>query len=292
MRLREEDIHSSALRLHPLPSPFDPTMGSPAVWGIGGLIVSFLLALWCIGLYQWHFAHAPSSGAGPFDPVKTWNWAVLEAGLLEKMATFKDVGANLNYLALSQSDAQFDLLFFTCDLMLWGFAAMRVVTPRPIFSYRLLMALILSLIASSFTQLPVPPHARGFPLLAYTRWGFYVDVLSAGRAVIGIEGWRYGGAVFGWVALALVPLMAIGTSAIGSAMASSVVSGVCVGALCSTLFHSYGKVEKRYFFTESSSFPQDQEEERDHPPSRPPPSIPERGHSPSPSELSAGSGLP
>lgn len=272
-----------------LPPPF-PQMASSAVWGMGGLIVSFLIALWCIGLYQWHFAH---SGSGPFDPNKNWNWAVLEAGLLAKMATFKDVGANLNYLALSQSDAQFDLLFFTCDVMLWFFAAMRVVTPRPIFSYRLLMALVLSLIASSFTQLPVPPHARGFPLLAYTRWGFYVDVLTAGRTVIGIEGWRYGGAVFGWVALCLVPLMAIGTAAVGSAMASSVVSGVCLGALCSTLFHSYGKVERRYVFTESSSFPQDRDEpERDDPPSHPPPSIPQRTSSPSPSEVSDRSGLP
>lgn len=257
-------------------------MGSPALWGIGGLILVFLMALWCIGLYQWHFTHLPD----PFDPSKTWNWAVKESGILEQMATFKDLGGNLNYLALSQSDAQFDLLFLTCDLMLLGFAAMRIVTPAPLFAYRLLVAAILCLVASSFTLLPVPPHARGFPLLAYTRWGLYVDVLCAVRAVVGIEGWRYGGRTFGSVSLALIPLMAIGTAAIGSAMAASVVSGVSVGVLCTGLFHSWGKVEKRYVFTEASGFPED--EELDKPPSRTAPRPP----SPSGTEVSSGSGLP
>lgn len=265
-------------------------MGSPAAWGLLSTLLLFGFALWCVGLYQWHFAHLPN----PLDPNATWQWAIREARLFGSMATFTDLGARLRYLALSPSDAQFDLLFLTCDLLLFGFAAMRLVTPAPIFAYRLLVSCVLAMVASSFTLLPVPPHATGFALLAYTRWALYVDVLTTARTVIGIEAWRRGGRVFGTVALALIPLMAIATSAIGSAMSASAVAAVCLGALGSQLFHDFGKVERRYVFTEAAAFP-----EHDAPPARLPPSIP-AGEAPhasgddddAASSASGGTGLP
>lgn len=253
-------------------------MANPVLWGLLGTIVALAFSLWIALLSVWHFTGLPDAAA---DPNRAWQWAIHESQVMRHMSTFQDLGARLNHLNLSPSDPQFDLLFLTADLLLVGYAFMRIVTPTPTLAYRLALGTFISLVTSTFTLIPIPAHAIGFPLLAYTRLGLWLDPLCVGRTIVGIDGWRHGGPGFRWVALALVPMMAIATAAIGSAMGGSAVGGVCVGVLCSFCLRN---TEKRYYFSDApATFPD--------PPAESVPMEPRSTRAPSPSPSSQ-SGLP
>jgi hypothetical protein len=246
-------------------------MGNNAIlWALGALVEGLLFALWSFGIYAWRYSSLPNHS----DPVATWNWAARESQVLRQMHTFDDVGLRLRHLALSPTDPQFDMLFITCDVLLFGYAILRVTSEPRTLVRRITVATGIAFLCSSWTLLPIPPQATGFPLLAYTRLVFWIDPLTAARAVITMDAWRHGG-TFGWVSAILLPLQSLGTMAIGSAFGGAVASGLSVGLLASQLFRE----KSRYIFTNDAPV---------FPPSRP---TPPREASPPPLS-EAGTGLP
>jgi len=250
--------------------------GNTILWALAVLVETLFFALWAFALYQWRYSSLPSHS----DPTSTWNWAARESQVLRQMRTFDDVGTYLNHLAVSPSDPQFDFFFITCDLLLFGYVAIRLLNDATTLAKRLSIAVLAAFLCSSWTVTPIPPQATGFPLLAYTRLVLWVDPLTAARTVAALDAWRHGGRLFGVVCALLLIFLSIATVAIGSAFGGSVFTAITLGFLSSRLFME----KQRFIFTNDvPTFP-------DAKPERAAPSLPSPSASVAASD--AGAGLP